>query len=71
MSKVKKLIFWLTFIPMCVLMILIGLVMSVGEALEDCINRWEGWCMEYEKNGWTRTSGGIWIKKYVAQETQD
>lgn len=71
MSKAKKFLFWLTFIPVCVVMVLVGILMTVGEAVEDCINKWEGWCMEYEKHGWTRASGGLWIKRHVTQEPQD
>ena len=68
MISFKKVLFWMTFIPLCALMMIVGVLTIFLEAIEEGVHRWEGWCMEYKKNGWTRVGGGIWSKSEEKSE---
>lgn len=72
----KRKLFWVTFVPLGILLLIVGLIGSVGhlivkacEGFYELLSAWEGWCFEYKKHGWTRVGGGIWTKRHTALDS--
>lgn len=51
MCDLKRILFWVTFIPACVLVFFGGIlyttgnvIFSIGEMIYNGLDRWENWC---------------------------
>jgi hypothetical protein len=58
----KKILFWLLFLPAAVVMAIAITLQQIGEFVEHALNLFEGWCFDYREAGWERKDG-FWIKK--------
>jgi hypothetical protein len=62
----KEAIFWVTFIPMGVILLALymaaAIVNFLANGYDDLICAWESWCLGYKKDGWIR-SNGLWVKR--------
>jgi hypothetical protein len=42
----KKILFWITFVPMVVIMIIAGLIQSACEKYDEWLHTYERWCFD-------------------------
>ena len=59
----KKVLFWVACPLTVPLFLIIDTLMAMGESVLDMLHRFEGWCFDYEKDGWERIGDGIWVDR--------
>lgn len=58
----KRLLFAATFVPLALVVLVIALVEVSCEFASRMFDAYEGWCLDYAEQGWTRDYRGYWKK---------
>lgn len=77
MNSFKKILFWTTFIPVCLVITVVGILASLMQASIDAIewlldkfSLYEGWCLRYSDT-YRYLGSGFWTSRGSASGSEE